>query len=153
MRARAACPRRPATAGIARARARTAPSNPGFRIPAKGFTLLEVLVALLLLALALVAMVRLAGMDARAQAQLRDGTLAQWVAANAVAEARLRMTFPAVGRSSGEARMGGQRWRWTLDVEPTQEIRVRRLDVTVVAVDARSEAGVAARLTAFASQP
>ena len=153
MRTRPACPRRPATAGTARARARTALSNPGSRIPAKGFTLLEVLVALLLLALALVAMVRLAGMDSRAQAQLRDGTLAQWVAANAVAETRLRMPFPAVGRSSGEVRMGGQRWRWTLDVEPTQEVRVRRLDVTVVAVDARSDAGVAARLTAFASQP
>ncbi len=120
---------------------------------ARGFTLLEVLVALLLLALALVAMVRLAGLDARAQAQLRDGTLAQWVAANVVAETRLRTPFPALGRSSGEARMGGQRWRWTLDVEPTQEARVRRLDVAVIAAQADPREGVAARLAAFASQP
>ena len=118
----------------------------------RGFTLLEVLVALLLLSLALVAMVRLAGLDARAQAQLRDGTLAQWVAANALAETRLRTPFPSPGRSSGESRMGGQRWRWTLEVEQTEEPRVRRMEVTVVAAEGARD-GVAARLTGFASQP
>ncbi len=120
----------------------------------QGFTLLEVLVALLLLALALVALVRLAGLDARASAQLRDATLAQWVAANVLSETRLRQPFPAIGRSSGESRMGQQRWRWTLDVRSTDEPGIRRLDVdVVVAGDVPRDAGVAAHLTGFASQP
>ena len=112
------------------------------------------LVALLLLSLALVALVRLAGLDAGANAQLRDATLAQWVAANVVAETRLRNAFPAVGRSSGESTMGGQRWRWTLEIAATEEPRIRRLDVEVVAQGgARDDEGVAARLTSFASLP
>lgn len=119
-----------------------------------GFTLLEVLVALLLLSLALVALVRLAGLDARATAQLREGTVAQWVAANVLTETRLRDGFPAVGRSNGESTMAGQRWRWTLVVNATDEPGIRRLDVEVVAVDAsRNDEGIAARLSGFASRP
>lgn len=121
----------------------------------RGFTLLEVLVALLLLSLALVALVRLAGLDARATAQLREGTIAQWVAANALAETRLRETFPAVGRSSGEATMAGQRWRWTLDVSATDEPLIRRMDVEVVLIGAslHEDDGIAARMSGFASRP
>ncbi len=120
-----------------------------------GFTLLEVLVALLLLSLALVALVRLAGLDARAGAQLRQGTIAQWVAANALAEARLRDGFPAVGRSTGETTMAGQRWRWTLEVNATEEPLIRRMDVEVVLAGAslRDDEGIAARLSGFASRP
>ena len=48
--------------------------------------------------------------------------------------------------------MGAQRWRWTLEVEQTEEPRVRRMEVTVVAAEGARD-GVAARLTGFASQP
>ena len=121
---------------------------------ARGFTLLEVLVALLLLSLALAALVRLAGLDARASAQLRESTMAQWVAANVLAETRLRQPLPAIGTSNGETTLGGQRWRWTLVVNATDEAGIRRLDVDVVAVDAiRDKDGVAAHLTGFASRP
>lgn len=140
------------TARIVRPRATLRHGSAGKR--RSGFTLLEVLVAVLLLSLALVALVRLAGLDARASAQLRDGTLAQWVAANVLAETRLREAMPAVGRSNGEATMGGQRWRWVLEVNDTEEPGIRRLDVEVVPVTAlRDDGGVAARLTGFASRP
>lgn len=121
---------------------------------ARGFTLLEVLVALLLLSLALAALVRLAGLDARASAQLRESTMAQWVAANVLAETRLRQALPAIGNSNGETTLGGQRWRWTLVVNATDEAGIRRLDVDVVAVEAINDKdGVAAHLTGFASRP
>jgi len=124
----------------------------------RGFTLLEVLVALLLLSLALVALMRLTALDLRASAQLRDATLAQWVASNVLAETRLRNAFPPPGRSSGETRMAERRWRWDLVVEATQAPRIRKLEVTVRAVGAderiASESdGVAARMTGFAVQP
>ncbi len=126
---------------------------------AGGFTLLEVLVALLLLSLALVALMRLSALDLRASAQLRDTTFAQWVAANVLAETRLRDELPPLGRSNGEARMAGQRWRWELAVTQTEAANVRRLDVTVRAAGEErglavaDDDGVAAQLTGFAVQP
>ena len=130
------------------------------RVPLRigGFTLLEVLVALLLLSLALVALMRLSALDLRASAQLRDSTFAQWVAANVLAETRLRNELPPVGRSNGEARMAEQRWHWELAVTQTEAASVRRLDVTVRAAGeegrvATTDDGVAAQLTGFAVQP
>ena len=121
-----------------------------------GFTLLEVLVAILLLALALTALVRLAGLEARATAQLRDSTFAQWVAANALAEARLRGIPAAGSRDEGEATLGPRRWRWRLQAQATEEPDLVRLEVQVFAADdaevrARGDAALAvASLTGFA---
>ena len=118
----------------------------------RGFTLLEVLVAIALLGLAMAALVRLSGLEARAAAQLRDATMAQWVAANALAETRLRTPFPSVGRSEGEAELGGRRWRWRLDTSATEEASIRRLDVIVFAADDEEQDAGTASLTGFAVQ-
>lgn len=121
----------------------------------RGFTLLEVLVALLLMSLALTALVRLSSLEARASAQLRDSTLAQWVAANALAEVRLREPEPAVGRREGEARMGGRLWRWQMTVSATDEATIRRLEVEVRAPEDESagDEGIVAALTGFSVRP
>lgn len=122
----------------------------------QGFTLLEVLVALALLALALTALVRLSGLEANSSAHLRDVTLAQWVASNAVAETRLRERFPGVGRREGEARMGTRRWRWRMQIQPTDEASIRRLDVQVFALQDEvrllDDADPVATLTGFVAQ-
>ena len=55
----------------------------------RGFTLLEVMVALAILALTLGAMIQAGGASARNVAMLRDRTLASWVALNKVNEALL----------------------------------------------------------------
>jgi general secretion pathway protein I len=119
-----------------------------------GFTLLEVLIAILVLALALTALVRLAGLEARASAQLRDTTLAQWVASNAIAETRLQDAFPGVGRREGEATLAGRRWRWQMQVQATYDPSIRRLDVQVFGADPESGVVSAAvtSLTGFAAQ-
>lgn len=122
------------------------------RATSRGFTLLEVLIALLLLGLALAALVRLAGLEARAAAQLRERTLAQWVASNALAETRLSDPFPGIGRREGEATLGARRWRWRLEVQSTDEESIRRMDVRVFAAEAdRDEDAAAAELTGFAT--
>jgi len=113
-----------------------------------GFTLLEVLVALLLLSLAMVALVRSAGLEARAQVQQREATLAQWVAANVIAETRLARRLPSSGQSQGRAEMGEQRWRWQLDVRPTEEAGLIRLEVRVY-VEGGEVAFPAATLNGF----
>lgn len=121
-------------------------ANPGRR----GFTLLEVLVALFLLSIALVALIRAAGLEARALSHERDATLAQWVASNALAEVRLRERLPT-GREEGREELGGRRWRWRLELTATDSPKIVRADVSVfpdeesdVAADAAS-----ARLQGF----
>ena len=125
---------------------------------ARGFTLVEVLVALLLVSLALAALVRTAGTGARNLATLQEATVAQWVAANVIAETRLQRSLPPLGRSDGRVAMGGWQWRWRLDVQGTDLPEVRRLDVQVFVDDGdgslQSDATQsAARLTGFASTP
>jgi len=96
-----------------------------------GFTLLEVLVALAILSIALVALVRMASLEARALAQLQEATLAQWVAANVIAELRIREPRAEPGRRQGSVEMGGRRWRWQMLIEPSAEAKILRLEVDV----------------------
>ncbi len=98
-----------------------------------GFTLLEVLVALLLLSLAMVALVRSVGQEAGALGQQRDATLAQWVAANQLAEVRLRRQLPDSGQAQGRARMGDRDWRWQLDARATDVPGLVQVEVRVYA--------------------
>ena len=97
----------------------------------RGFTLLEVVVALAVISLALLALVRTAGLGAAALAHETELTLAQWVAANVMTEARLRDAQPALGRRDGVADMGQREFRWELVVQATEEPSIRRLDVRV----------------------
>lgn len=101
------------------------------RATARAFTLLEVLVALAVVAIALTAAVTAAGQDARNVALLRDRTLAHWVAMDRVAEAQLSDDWPGVGKREGDTVMAGQEWHWTLAVSATDDDDVRRLDVEV----------------------
>lgn len=117
----------------------------------RGFTLLEVLVALTILALALGAMIRAGGESARNLAGLRDKTFATWVAENRLAEAHLAADWPAVGTTQGREEMGGRDWHWQLRVSATgsqgAEDYLRRIDVSVAPDDART--AIAAVLTGY----
>lgn len=122
--------------------------------PQRGFTLLEVLVALLVLALVMVALVRTAGLQAQALSHHRDSSLAMWVAANVATELRLEGA-PPVGRRQGEMQMGPERWRWVADTSETDAERLRRIEISVYpagegGLGAEAPSAVA-RLTAFAS--
>jgi type II secretion system protein I/type II secretion system protein H len=100
---------------------------------ARGFTLLEVVVALAIVALALVGLSRVAGLGAAALDHQRDVTLGSWVAANVIADVRLREGFPPPGKRDGTQRMADRDWRWELTVQDTDEPTIRRLDVRVFA--------------------
>lgn len=122
----------------------------------RGFTLLEVIVALAVIAIALLALVRAAGIGARTLGHERTVTLATWVAADVLAETQLRERFPPAGRRDGTMRMGTGTFRWELVVQATTDPAIRRLDVRVFeALDERarrSDAAPVATLTGFAGE-
>jgi general secretion pathway protein I len=115
---------------------------------ARGFTLLEVLIALVVVALALLALTRTAGGQVRNFEALRERSLASWVAANVLAETRLATPMPATGKRDGRARLANRDWRWQLEVQATEDPDMRRLEVRVYAGDA---AEPSASLTGFGS--
>ncbi|MBA8884263.1 type II secretion system minor pseudopilin GspI [Dokdonella fugitiva] len=100
---------------------------------ARGFTLVEVLVALAVVAIALLALTRAASVQVQSFDGQRERTLAGWVAANVLTETRLASAFPATGRSDGHVTFAGRDWRWVRDVQATADAEIRRIDVQVFA--------------------
>ncbi|MEO6688084.1 MAG: type II secretion system minor pseudopilin GspI [Dokdonella sp.] len=98
---------------------------------ARGFTLVEVLIALAVVAIALLALTRAASVQVQSFDGLRERTLASWVGANVLAETRLTTVFPPTGRSDGRMQLAGRDWRWTRDVQPTPNADIRRIDISV----------------------
>lgn len=98
---------------------------------AAGFTLVEVLVALAVLAITMIALLGKTSQSLRTTSDLRDRTLASWVAMNVIAEQRIAGSWPEKGESDGEMEMGGGDWSWTLEVSETQDPDLRRLAVRV----------------------
>ncbi|MDD3675908.1 MAG: type II secretion system minor pseudopilin GspI [Thauera propionica] len=100
-----------------------------------GFTLLETLVALSIIALALSAAMRAMGSTAAAAASLREHTLATWIAENHLAELRARQGWPPIGQRQGHSMMGGRRYPWIETVSGTPNPLFRRVLIEVRGTD------------------
>lgn len=114
---------------------------------AQGFTLLEVLVALAIFAVAAAAMINGITTSLSAQSYLERRTLAHWVAMNQMTEVKLQATWPSVGLSDGTEEMTGHEWFWTRKVEETADPKLRRVDIEVRA--AREDESPLVRLSGF----
>lgn len=99
--------------------------------PIRGFTLIEVMAALIIVSLGMMAVITAVSQTASNSAYLREKSVAHWVAMNRVTEMRLAPQAPATGESSGEVEMAGTRWRWSAQVTQTQIPSMRRIDVGV----------------------
>lgn len=107
----------------------------------RGFTLLEVLVALAILAVAMAALIRGAASQTDAFAGLRERSIAGWVAENALAELRLQDSLPPTGVRQGTTRMAGREWAWRAEVSDTPAVGIRRVRIEVRAPGSRADAG------------
>ena len=97
----------------------------------RGFTLIEVLVALAVIAIVLGAVIQTVAIYSDNLGHLRNRSFAQWVAANRIHELRLLKQLPPVGRDQGRERMGHHTWEWTTEVSQTPTDGIRRIDVEV----------------------
>jgi general secretion pathway protein I len=109
----------------------------------RGFTLIEVLVALAVAAIGLAAVLAIVTNTANAAAGVRERTFAAWIASNRIAETRLSNSFPSVDRTSGDLEFAGARWVWEQTVTQTEIPGMRRLDVRVRLADAPEDAFLA----------
>jgi len=101
------------------------------RRPVRGFTLVEVLVALAVLAIALAAVMRTMGQAVDTTTALRDRNVAMWVAENRLAEHQMRRNWPPPDTTDGDAEIGGEKWFWREQVSTTPEPLIRRIEITV----------------------
>jgi general secretion pathway protein I len=104
---------------------------------ALGFTLLEVLVALAVTAIALGAGLRAAGVLTDNAARLSDVVAAQWCADNELTGLRLSRTFPGVGDADFSCEQLGRSYPGKLVTRPTPNPGIRRVDAIVSDADGR----------------
>ena len=116
-----------------------------------GFTLIEVLVALAIISIALLAALRAAGQGTANVGDLRARLLAGWVAENILAEHRARGDWLALGIQRGKQLEGGIEFAWREEVIATPNTAFRRIDVFVFAAPEESRA--LAHLTGFTVNP
>lgn len=101
------------------------------RADTRGFTLIEVLVALVVVGLGMLAVIQTVGQTANTSSYLREKTIAHWIAMNQLTQTRLLPTAPAIDKSSDEVKMAGREWRWTMEVKQTPIESIRRIEVRV----------------------
>jgi general secretion pathway protein I len=116
----------------------------------KGFTLIEILVAVAILAVALAATTRAASLATDGTLETRQRLLATWAAQNRVAELRARRIFPAASATRLTTEQGGLALVIDETVTDTPNPAIRRVDLAVG--DARDPNRVLTRLTAYVSQ-
>lgn len=101
------------------------------RSPAAGFTLIEVLVALAIVAIALGAGAKAGGALTRNAERLSDMMAAQWCAENQLSGLVLAKQFPSVGDASFACEQGGRSYVGSLVVRPTPNPNFRRVDARI----------------------
>jgi len=97
----------------------------------RGFTLVEVMVSLAVIAAVLGALVHSAGSNASNAGRLRDRIVANWVAENRLAEMQLLNAFPDIGNKTGKEEVFGNSWHWKTIVQKVEDEDLRRVDIEV----------------------
>jgi general secretion pathway protein I len=100
-------------------------------VPARGFTLIEVLVAIAILAVALAATTRAASVATDGALETRERLLATWAAENRVAELRARRIYPPVATTRVDATEGGLALSLEETVSETPNPAIRRVELAV----------------------
>jgi general secretion pathway protein I len=105
----------------------------------RGFTLVEVLVALMIIALGLAALMIAVSGTARTSGYLRDKMLAQWIALNRLAEVRMNVAKFGQNTDTGELDFGNRKWHYDTRYFDTSIGSMKRVVVRVYLGDAKTK--------------
>jgi general secretion pathway protein I len=115
----------------------------------RGFTLVEVLVALMIVAIGLAALMLTVSSTARTSGYLRDKTLAQWMALNRLSEVRLNLTKFGQNTDTGEIYFANRTWHFDTRYFDTSISTMKRVVVRIYAGDAKTKGNPVAESTGF----
>ncbi|MDB6108083.1 MAG: hypothetical protein JWO52_8082 [Gammaproteobacteria bacterium] len=104
------------------------------RFRAGGFTLIEVLVALVIVAVGMSVLMGTLTSSAKTVAYMQDKTFAEWVALNQIASVRIALQkgqIPPTGNTTGDIDLANRTWHWRQEVIDSQVPGIRRIDVKV----------------------
>jgi general secretion pathway protein I len=125
--------------------------SPRMRGRTCGFTLVEVLVALAILAIALAAGMRTLHLATDSARETRLRLIATWAAQNQLAELTARRAFPSAGSANGDLELAGEALKWQSTVSETPNPAFRKVEMRVTRADDTSYA--LAQLTGYLVQP
>jgi len=115
----------------------------------RGFTLVEVLVALAVVALGLTALMVAVSGTARTSGYLRDKTIAQWIALNRLTQVRLQVNKLGETQDTGQIDFAGRKWHYDTRYFNTQFQSMKRVVVRVYPGDTKTKGNPIAESTGF----
>ena len=104
-----------------------------------GFTLIEVMVALTIIAISLGALLSTSGAQARNASYLKQKTIAHWVAVNQLTQMRIAKEFPDLGDKKGSTEMANHEWYWTRTTKETEDKDARQVTFVLYADKERNK--------------
>ncbi|MEH6828409.1 type II secretion system minor pseudopilin GspI [Parasphingorhabdus sp.] len=96
----------------------------------RGFTLIEMLVALSVFSLAALSLIRLQAFTTHNAAELELRVVAQSVVRNRAVEILTDPRPPALGKQGGAVENGGWQWQWAQDAKLTEDQRFIQVDIS-----------------------
>ena len=116
----------------------------------RAFTLVEVMVALAIIALSLTAIAAKMSRMIDTSNSMRERTYASWIAQNKITELRLANVIPEVSTTSGDVEYANQTWRWRAVISESGIENLFRVDVEVLYADGDA---VVRKVTGFIGEP
>ena len=117
----------------------------------KGFTLIEVMVALVIIGLGMMAVFDQLNQMISMAGRLRDKTFASWIAVDRITELQVNGQYPKVGDQSDQIEMANAEWTYTIKTSQIPNMDLRRIDVTVSFLDSPED--VLAEVSGFVIPP
>ncbi|MFI4906933.1 MAG: type II secretion system minor pseudopilin GspI [Steroidobacterales bacterium] len=114
------------------------PASARANVPVNGFTLIEVLVALAIVAIGMAAVLEALTSSANTAVYLQDKTFAEWVALNRIETVRLSGNVPAAGTSDDDIDYAGRKWTWRQKVTDTRISGMMQIEVEVRPADSNA---------------
>ena len=108
----------------------------------RGFTLIEVMVALTIIAVALASLIKASGNHTNSASYLKNKTLAHYVALNEITQLQINKAWPNTGTTNKSTEMAGAEWFWTRKVVKNKTDTVRFITFTVY-LDEKREQNIA----------